>query len=373
MCDGHRDQAGPGDLDRLERGLASLPAKDFETRKAWARWAERRAKDFKDNALLDRARAIEGDALRIESEMKRLGVDAPREWLAMAQDARRREVPEPEPSALGHRALKAKLAAATTAADLKAVIEEIKAFFPEAADRSGVGAINLARVGRPLRRRSRRRRTARLRPGAQGTRSPALGRRHRATARARGLPRPAVGPRARPSRRRRRSPKSRHCQRELLEKATRLARQDLGSLRLSEVKALAAVYRDKLQQPEEALQVLGDWLKIQRDRLSATDAEGPLELANLYEELLQDRVTAVELLRKAWRIDPSSKEIAEAFRSRGFRKVNDDWVESASAPPQIVGRTRRHPIITASRSRPRGCAASRPTKFARAWAANPTA
>jgi hypothetical protein len=63
--------------------------------------------------------------------------------------------------------------------------------------------------------------------------------------------------------------------------------------------------------------------------LSATDAEGPVELANLYEELLQDRVTAVELLRKAWRIDPTSKEIAEAFRSRGFRKVKDDWVEGA--------------------------------------------
>ena len=45
-----------GDLDRLERGLASLSAKDFETRKAWARWAERRASDFKDDALLKRAR-----------------------------------------------------------------------------------------------------------------------------------------------------------------------------------------------------------------------------------------------------------------------------------------------------------------------------
>ena len=91
------------------------------------------------------------------------------------------------------------------------------------------------------------------------------------------------------------------------------------------------VYREKLQQPAEALKVLVDWLKTQQDRLSSTDAEGPLELANLYEELIQDRVTAIELLRKAWRIDPSSKEIAEAFRSRGFRKAKDDWVESAPA------------------------------------------
>ena len=90
-----------GDLDRLERGVSSLTAKDFETRKAWARWAERRANDFKDEALLKRARAVEGDALRIEADVKRLAVDAPEEWLAMAQEARRRQVPEPEPSALG--------------------------------------------------------------------------------------------------------------------------------------------------------------------------------------------------------------------------------------------------------------------------------
>ena len=51
-------KAVTSDLDRLERGLASLSAKDFETRKAWARWAERRAKDFKDNAL---ARSGEND------------------------------------------------------------------------------------------------------------------------------------------------------------------------------------------------------------------------------------------------------------------------------------------------------------------------
>ena len=38
----------------------------------------------------------------------------------------------------------------------------------------------------------------------------------------------------------------------------------------------------------------------------------------------------MELLRKAWRIDPTSKEIAEAFRVRGFRKVQNEWVESGS-------------------------------------------
>ena len=108
--------------------------------------------------------------------------------------------------------------------------------------------------------------------------------------------------------------------------------------------------------------MLADWLKIQRDRLSATDAEGPVELANLYEELLQDHVTSVELLRKAWRIDPSSKEIAEAFRSRGFRKVKDDWVESAPATPVTSGRRHRSSTLRRRRSSRRDFSASPPTR-----------
>ena len=39
--------------------------------------------------------------------------------------------------------------------------------------------------------------------------------------------------------------------------------------------------------------------------------------------MLQDRVTAVELLRKAWEIDPNSRETGRAFRNRGFRKAKD--------------------------------------------------
>ena len=77
-CDVTELKSVGSDLDRLERGLGSLPAKDFETRRAWSRWAERRAKDFGDNALLKRALELEGEALRIEVGMKRLGVDAPR-------------------------------------------------------------------------------------------------------------------------------------------------------------------------------------------------------------------------------------------------------------------------------------------------------
>ncbi len=115
----------------------------------------------------------------------------------------------------------------------------------------------------------------------------------------------------------------------LLDLAARRARRNLGALRLAEAKSLGDLYREKLHQPDEALTALRDWLKIQQDRLSSTDAEGTLQLANLYEELLHDRVTCVELLRNAWKIDPSSQGTAEAFRTRGFRKVKDEWIEAS--------------------------------------------
>ena len=104
VCDVKEITPVPGDMDRLERGLSGLSARDHETRKAWAAWADRRARDFKDEALLKKARTLEIEALRIEADRTRLGVDAPREWLAMAWSARRKKILEPEPSALGHRA-----------------------------------------------------------------------------------------------------------------------------------------------------------------------------------------------------------------------------------------------------------------------------
>jgi hypothetical protein len=258
--------------------------------------------------------------------MKRLGVDAPQEWLAMAQDARRSQVAEPEPSALGHRALRAKLARAQTAGDLQAVIGEIEAFFKNASTDRESGQVNLARwlaLYEEDAAATYRKAPPEVRRG--------LDRRLWAEATERLLELQTtqdiqvtldLAERARTI-----LPEKPELPARLVEKAVTAARRNLGTLRLADVKALSAVLRDRLSQSGEALDVLRHWLKIQRDRLSDTDAEGPVALAALYDELLQDRVTAAELLRKAWRIDPSSKEIAEAFRSRGFRKVQNEWVE----------------------------------------------
>jgi len=70
---------------------------------------------------------------------------------------------------------------------------------------------------------------------------------------------------------------------------------------------------------------------MRKGKLSPTDAEGPVALAALYEELLEDRAAARELLARAWKIDPGNKEVAEAFRTRGYNLVKDRWVESQPA------------------------------------------
>ncbi len=317
----------PGDRDRLDRAIGDLPPKDFASRQTWAAWAERRARDFKDNALLERAQAIESDALRIKADMRRLSVDAPQEWLAMAKDAKGRQVPEPEPSAQAHRAMRAMLAVATSVPDLKSLIQEIEGFFPNVRTDRALGGANLARWEKPYGDDP---------AGAYRIAPPdirkALDRRLWADATERLLQLQAGGDV--------RSaldasdqaatllPERPELAQRLTRKGLEKARQNLPAMRLDDVKAMAQVYRERLHQPDQALNLLRDWLKTRQDRLSKTDAEGPLGLAALYEELLQDRATAIELLRKASKIDPNSQEIAEAFRNRGYRKFKDDWIEA---------------------------------------------
>ena len=116
--------------------LAVLGPKDYETRKAWARWAERRATGFgeENGPLMKRAKELEvpGVADGVGGESRGL-CRRPPGMAGDGPDARRRKVPEPEPSAQAHRALRAKRAAAEDAGAIKAVLGEIEAFFPAAA------------------------------------------------------------------------------------------------------------------------------------------------------------------------------------------------------------------------------------------------
>ncbi len=119
----------------------------------------------------------------------------------------------------------------------------------------------------------------------------------------------------------------------LLEQGVASAVGEVGKLRLVEVDNLAAIYRDRLHQPEKAKELYRTWLDDQRDhRLSPRDADGRIALAEQYETLLNDRPAAISLLRAAWKIDPGSREVAEALRTRRYKLVNDEWVDSSSRP-----------------------------------------
>jgi hypothetical protein len=80
-------------------------------------------------------------------------------------------------------------------------------------------------------------------------------------------------------------------------------------------------------------------LEDQRKRLSNTDAEGRVLLAQQYTELLDDRATAKELLIDALRIDSTYRAAEVALRQLGFRKTNDEWVD-ARAPAAAVAKKR---------------------------------
>lgn len=319
------------DLERLDKAVSSLPARDFENRKSWARWALKRAGEFQDEPLRRRAETVEAEALRIEAETKRIEVDAPREWLNLAKEARRRKVAEPSPSALAHRAFQAMLAEADEPDELKRLREEIERFFPEAPnDQAASATPGLApwnekyaadpaatykEAPPPIRGALDRRlwvdvTVKLLENGVAQDLASSLKLVDQAEKLA--SERPELVPK-------------------LVEKARDLARRNLPGLRLEEVRTIGALLKDRAGRPDSALEFYRDWLRARRDGLGDADAEGRVTLAARYEELLNDNDSARELLERAWQIAPGAPVVADAFMRRGYRREGDHWTKDAPA------------------------------------------
>ena len=152
VCDVSEIKAVASDLDRLENGVKGLAAKDCGDAKHWAIWAERRARDFKNDSALTRSARprVEAEAFRIETTMKRLGVDAPEEWLAMAKDAATPASARARAGGLAHRALRAQLAAAGTAA-IADDHQGNRGVLPQSGQAIAAGAHEPVAVGSPIR------------------------------------------------------------------------------------------------------------------------------------------------------------------------------------------------------------------------------
>lgn len=336
VCDVTAVELYPKDLVRLNRGVEALPAIDFEKRSAWAAWAERRGKDFQDEELLARAREVDAEATRIEAEHAKSTSDPAAHWLKLARRARDHQVAEPEPSALAHRAFSALAARARTIDEFRALAADVAAFFPAATTPAAVPTGALDRWEAPYAHD----------PAAAYRAAPEAARKaldHRlwadATQRVFELqgsadPASAISLADQASDQ---LPDRPQVAAALLEQGLKTASAHLANLRRAEVENLAKLYRTRLGRPDRARELLQSWLEEQRlHHLSPTDAEGRVALAAQYETLINDKAAAAELLRDAWRIDPESREVTDAFRRRGFRKINDEWVG-----PTEAGRTAR--------------------------------
>lgn len=330
FCDVTALEPLPDDIDRLNQGIAALAPRDYETRLVWARWAERRAKDFDDKVLKDRARELEGDAIRIESQ--RPSSDPGQFALSLAERARSRNVDEPEPSALAHRAFRKLAAEAKDGKALAALRERIEAFLPKASQPVSDPA-DLTRWEAPYANDPAEayrmappevRKTLDHKLWADTSERALLLQAEEDAGQAISLSETAET----------QLPDRPHVAMRLLELGLKSATANPLKLRQSEVEKLARLYREKLRAPDRAQELLREWLNVRRQKsLRSTDAEGRLNLANQYESLLNDRDTAIVLLREAHKIDPESKEVAEAFRARDFKKnAKGEWVDSRARP-----------------------------------------
>ena len=290
-----------------------------------------------------------------------MGVDAPAEWLALAEEASPQARRRAGSVGAGAQGFPGKAERGEQERRAQGDLVAVERFFPQAAGDRDAGRVDLGRWEQAYASDPGRRLPQRCRPHLRKT----LDRRLWADALQRLLEKEAAeDPRsATHSAQRAESelPERPKLATELLDRGLAAAQQGLGSLRLAEVRSIGQAYREKLHNPQDANELYRKWLKIQRDRLSETDAEGPVDLAAQYEELLQDRATARELLVRAWKIDPGSKEVAEAFRTRGYRRVKDEWVEaSPGAAPEAAGNpARRRPAGARRGDEPWACGARR--------------
>jgi tetratricopeptide (TPR) repeat protein len=332
VLQGRRAEELPSDDQRLRLGVAALGARDRENREGWARWALARAEEHQDDALKASALAVRGEALRIEAQSLSDRQVEPK--LALAERGRADGIPAPEPEVLAHEAFRSLLTMTSSAPDLAALADRCRKFFADTPR-----PIDAARAeARTLRAAYENDIAGVYRAASPETRVALdrvlLGDVLEKSLRAELAADPKRGIEL-ADRAEREVPDRAELARTL--RKTGLDSEDVGSLRLAEVKARSEQYED-LGLPDQAQDLLRRWLKNQRtNRLSPSDTEGRALLASQYESLIGDRVTAGALLMEAAKLDPGSREVTDALRRRGFRKVGDTWEPPSSLVAEAAG------------------------------------
>jgi tetratricopeptide (TPR) repeat protein len=326
-------QVVPEDRERVTQALRLLPPGELTDRRAWQRWAARRAAAYNDEALRKLARAIQVEVIQFEA--LRPQARTPEAALALARQARQEQLPEPLASGLAHRAFTARARSAETPEALDRLATEIEEFLPAsktplAATPPGIDDWYKRHYTNPEAAYNQ----------APPEIRPALDRRLLANVRQKAILRRAeADPRSAFDL----SAQAQAVLPDRPELAARLNELGLQSgatnvTQLRRAEVLDLVRRHEQQgKAEEGRALLRSWLDFQRDRkLAANDAYGRVRLAQEYLSLLGDRDAAIALLQEAAQLDPQSADAAAELRKLGFRQEGGRWVPTrgaGAAPP----------------------------------------
>jgi hypothetical protein len=318
----------PPDLDRLERELAKIRPEDYQGRRTWALWAERRGKELNDSKLEARGVALEAESLWTEASRP----DA--DNLGLVARSVGRPIPETVRNALAHRGFRDRFAQASTPAEFDALARQIETTLPASVDPKASISIDPSWLTAYAKDPA-----ATYREAPDAVRS-ALDRRLLADTIQRSLERqldasPADAARLAETAVERLPDRpdlaDRLRKRALVESEVRVT-----TMRQAEVEDLARKFREQGDK-DRADRLIQTWLADRRKtRLSASDAEGRILLAASYDKLLGDRATSADLLREALTIDPQSKSAVDAFLRMGYRKGDNGWYdpnEAKTTPP----------------------------------------
>jgi len=322
LCDVTSLEMLPPDLERLDREVKRLATGDSTGRTAWATWAERRGRDFKDAELIARARSVEIEALLIEAD--RPNADD----LGLARRAKGRDLGDDLANALAHRGFRARLDAARSADDYARLAADVATTLPRSTDpRAVAGLADWAARAKisPI---------ATYRSAPEDVRA-GLDRALLAEVLKLGLERrlaDAPGDAmALADEANAKLPDRPEVAQRLRERGLATSEGNAATMRLSEAEALAKTFRDD-GQPDRARAILRSWLAERRRRLNPSDADGQVLLAEQYDRLVGDRTSAANLLRDALKAEPESKPAADAFRRMGYRKTAEGrWYDPAEA------------------------------------------
>ena len=112
------------------------------------------------------------------------------------------------------------------------------------------------------------------------------------------------------------------------DKVLELRAQSVENMTRSDVLKLRQDYRDR-QQPRLGEDAVEAWLQLKKRRLKPDDVEGVLNLADQYEELLNQPQTKLRLLREAAILNPESAELVERLTKLGYRRHENNWIPEA--------------------------------------------